>query len=123
MFRGYTYDGAKAWLDKIYPEQPPEIARKSAAFPNFPKFELVLRQLETNLEEMLRSKSKGKRSVSGVSSKYDDKCGLIVRVSGVDECSHKTWHTTNTLRHKASRHNIEYVIKIPDDGKERNKRG
>ena len=52
-----------------------------------------------------------------------DKRGNIIRVCEVDRCLCKTGHVTNMTQQKASKHNIEYVRKMPDDGKERDKRG
>ena len=43
---------------------------------------------------------------------------------GVDGCSYKMVNTTTMWKHKAKKHGIsEYVMKIPGDGKERDKWG
>ena len=52
-----------------------------------------------------------------------DKRDVIIRMCGVDGCSYKTAHTVSIANHKASKHNIEFVRKIPNDGKQRDKWG
>ena len=43
---------------------------------------------------------------------------------GIDGCSYKTGHTGNMTQHKTRKHAIgEYVTKMPNDGKERDKAG
>ena len=52
-----------------------------------------------------------------------DKRGMIIRTCCVDGYTYKTGYMGHMAQHKAVKHNIEYVRKIPNDRKERDKQG